>query len=168
MAGIRFFCLLLSAVFVFSTVENLYSATPADPLWVFFSENNSLQPLYPEDTVLGVLAAAPDEIINTCIKAENFIRKGIIPDDLFYPPLSVPLAITFSNALSEGGCSIHVRYAIPETDGRHASVHIRITDGEIVKYGWIYLINNNGTWQLEQWEADLSDFKKLPPADSDR
>ncbi len=153
---------------VFSNSFNLLNAelpsrTPSEEQWQSFMEFNYGNPRLPEDETMGLLADRrnPDPLwssaLTVCDRAFSSIRNGRIPGDLS-SAIRLPLSLDFEAALSGGGKDVSPRYALPKREGERLSVRVRLTGGNLVNYGFIYLVLIDGAWFLEQWALDLSGF----------
>jgi len=136
--------------------------SPAEEQWLTFMEFNPGKPTLPEDEKMGLLADRrnPDPLwasaLETCERAFESIRKGMVPVDELYSDVRVPLSLDFSRVLSEGGKKVSPRYALPRRDGKRISIELRLNGGETSGYGFIYLTRLDGEWFIDQWMLDLS------------
>ena len=154
--------LLLNLGFLFTSAVFLAAQSPGDKRWEEFIAAHPGTASLPKDEEMGLLADIrnPDPswapAIQVCESVFEAVEEGRVPSEVCYEVRRLPLTTAFTEVLEAGPRSETHRYGLPLRDGNRVTVPIRMTGGEQVVYGHVYLFLVEETWFIEQWALDLS------------
>jgi len=166
----RLFLLVHSALFFAILPHEAFAQNPDDELWNSFVRWNPGEATPPEDEIMGPLANLRNpnpllaEVLGVCDGAFLAIREGRVPREQIHPRVRVPLSLEFENVLADGGKDVHPRYAVPEYEDRQIVLRVRLADGEgrLLSDGYIYLSLWEGSWFIDRWSQNFSEYPETP------
>ena len=160
--------LFLFFLILFSVFGVLAETSLTEQQWLGFVSRPYKPGIIPRDTVLGSLVDRRNlnstfrNVLDFCDRFFELMAVKGIPEELFWPPLKVPMKVEFQNVLDGFTLKLEKRYGVPVQNGRRFSVPVRVQADGQVRYGYIYTILDNEEWYLEQVRLNLQGLPVEP------